>query len=71
MGTTARSQRTALAVAVSNRRGQAPPATSDFGNALSQQLYAQGQPQPEAPGGPSVPPSDGDGDVIDGEVRDA
>ena len=43
-------------------------------HALSQQLYAQGQPQPETPGGPSVPPQgDGgaDGDVIDGEVRDA
>jgi molecular chaperone DnaK len=41
-------------------------------HALSQQLYAQGQPQPEAPGGPSAPPPSGnDGDVIDGEVRDA
>jgi molecular chaperone DnaK len=42
-------------------------------HALSQQLYAQGQPQPEAPGGPSAPPPGGgnDGDVIDGEVRDA
>jgi molecular chaperone DnaK len=45
-------------------------------HALSQQLYAQGQPQPEAPGGPSAPPPPGndggsDGDVIDGEVRDA
>jgi molecular chaperone DnaK len=41
-------------------------------HALSQQLYAQGQPQPEAAGGPSVPPQgDNDGDVIDGEVRDA
>jgi molecular chaperone DnaK len=43
-------------------------------HALSQQLYAQGQPQPETPGGPSAPPpSSGgnDGDVIDGEVRDA
>ena len=43
-------------------------------HALSQQLYAQGQPQPEAPGGPSVPPQDdggADGDVIDGEVSDA
>ncbi len=38
-------------------------------HALSQQLYAQGQPQPEAPGGPSTPPSN-DGDVIDGEVRE-
>jgi molecular chaperone DnaK len=41
-------------------------------HALSQQLYAQGQPQPETPGGPSAPPPGGDdGDVIDGEVRDA
>ena len=42
-------------------------------HALSQQLYAQGQPQPETPGGPSAPPPSGgnDGDVIDGEVRDA
>jgi len=41
--------------------------------ALSQQLYAQGQPQPGAPGaeGPSTPPPSGQGDVIDGEVRDA
>ena len=38
-------------------------------HALSQQLYAQGQPQPEAPGSPSTPPSS-DGDVIDGEVRE-
>ena len=38
-------------------------------HALSQQLYAQGQPQPEAPGGPSTPPSNDD-DVIDGEVKE-
>jgi molecular chaperone DnaK len=38
-------------------------------HALSQQLYAQGQPQPEASGGPSTPPSN-DGDVIDGEVKE-
>ena len=38
-------------------------------HALSQQLYAQGQPQPEAPGGPSTPPNN-DGDVIDGEVKE-
>ncbi len=37
--------------------------------ALSQQLYSQGQPQPETPGGPSAPPRN-DGDVIDGEVRE-
>ena len=39
-------------------------------HALSQQLYAQGQPQPEAPGGRSTPPPSNDGDVIDGEVRE-
>ncbi len=38
-------------------------------HALSQQLYAQGQPQPEAQGGPSTPPSN-DGDVIEGEVKE-
>ena len=38
-------------------------------HALSQQLYAQGQPQPEAAGGPATPPPT-DGDVIDGEVRE-
>ncbi len=38
--------------------------------AISQQLYAQGQPQPEAAGGPSTPPPSSQGDVIDGEVRD-
>jgi molecular chaperone DnaK len=37
-------------------------------HALSQQLYAQGQPQPEAGGGASTPPPDGD--VIDGEVKE-
>jgi len=38
--------------------------------ALSQQLYAQGQPQPEAEGGTSTPPPGADGDVIDGEVKE-
>jgi molecular chaperone DnaK len=38
-------------------------------HALSQQLYAQGQAQPQPEGGPSTPPS-GDGDVIDGEVKE-
>jgi len=45
-------------------------ATDDVQNtfhALSQQLYAQGQAQPE--GGPSTPPSNS-GDVIDGEVKE-
>jgi molecular chaperone DnaK len=38
-------------------------------HALSQQLYAQDQPQPEAEGGPSTPPQDDD-DVIEGEVTE-
>lgn len=38
-------------------------------HALSQQIYAQGQPQPEAAGGPSTPPNNGD-DVIEGEVKE-
>lgn len=43
-------------------------------HALSQQLYAQGQTPPESgpqASGPSTPPPPGDGDVIDGEVREA
>jgi molecular chaperone DnaK len=51
-------------------------ATEDLQNAfyaISQQLYAQGQPQPEGQGqpqgGPSTPPSN-EGDVIDGEVKE-
>ena len=39
-------------------------------HALSQQLYAQGQPQPEAQGGPSAQQPSNDGDVIDGEVKE-
>lgn len=38
-------------------------------HALSQQLYAQGEPQPETPGGPSAPPPN-DGDVVEGEVKE-
>ncbi len=39
--------------------------------AVSEKLYGQqGQPQPGSDAGPSTPPS-GDGDVIDGEVKDA
>jgi molecular chaperone DnaK len=37
-------------------------------HALSQQLYAQGQPQEQPEGGPSASPQDGD--VIDGEVKE-
>jgi len=39
-------------------------------HALSQQLYAQSQPQPETGGGPSTPPPSSDGDVINGEVKE-
>jgi len=39
-------------------------------HALSQQLYAQGQPQPEAAGGPSTPSGSSDDDVIEGEVKE-
>jgi molecular chaperone DnaK len=38
-------------------------------HALSQQLYAQDQPQAQPEGGPSTPPPQ-DGDVIDGEVKE-
>ena len=51
-----------------NRIKQASEKVEQTFHALSQQLYAQGQPQPEAAGGPSVPPTDGD--VIDGEVKE-
>jgi len=39
-------------------------------HALSQQLYAQDQPQPETQSAPSTPPPSSDGDVIDGEVKE-
>ncbi len=52
-----------------NRIRQASEEVQQTFHALSQQLYAQGQPQPEAPGGPSTPPQNGD-DVIEGEVRE-
>jgi molecular chaperone DnaK len=53
-------------------------ATEDAQNAfhaLSQQLYAQGQPQPEGQGqgpqsGPSPRSGNNDGDVIEGEVKE-
>jgi len=49
--------------------------TEDLQNAfhaLSQQLYSQGQPQAAPAGGPAAPPPSGsDGDVIEGEVKDA
>jgi molecular chaperone DnaK len=52
-----------------SRIQQASEAVQQAFHALSQQLYAQGQPQPETPGGPSTPPS-GDDDVIEGEVKE-
>jgi molecular chaperone DnaK len=52
-----------------NRIKQATEQVQQAFHALSQQLYAQGQPQPETPGGPSTPPPDGD-DVVEGEVRE-
>jgi len=52
-----------------SRIQQASESVQQAFHALSQQLYAQEQPQPEASSGPSTPPSN-DGDVIDGEVRE-
>jgi molecular chaperone DnaK len=49
-----------------NRIRQASEQVQQAFHALSQQLYAQ--PQPETPGGPSMGPEDGD--VIEGEVRE-
>jgi molecular chaperone DnaK len=53
-----------------NRIKQASEEVQQAFHALSQQLYAQGQPQPETPGGPSTPPQSGGDDVIEGEVRE-
>jgi len=52
-----------------NRIKQASESVEQAFHALSQQLYAQGQPQPEAQGGPSAPNNGGD-DVIEGEVKE-
>ncbi|MCI0555598.1 MAG: Hsp70 family protein, partial [Anaerolineae bacterium] len=52
-----------------NRIKQASEKVEQAFHALSQQLYAQGQPQPEAGGGTATPPPS-DGDVIDGEVKE-
>jgi molecular chaperone DnaK len=38
---------------------------------LSQRLYAQGQPAANSGSGPQTPPSSNEGDVIDGQVREA
>jgi molecular chaperone DnaK len=51
-----------------NRIKRASEQVEQAFHALSQQLYAQGQPQPETPGGPA-PRNNGD-DVIEGEVRE-
>ena len=52
-----------------NRIKQTSESVQQAFHALSQQLYAQGQPQPEAQGGPSAPNNGGD-DVIEGEVKE-
>jgi molecular chaperone DnaK len=55
-----------------NRIKQASERVEQAFHALSQQLYsqgAQGQPQPETPGGPA-PQSNGGDDVIEGEVNE-
>ena len=52
-----------------NRIRQTSESVQQAFHALSQQLYAQGQPQPETPGGPSAPNNGGD-DVIEGEVKE-
>jgi len=71
--------------AQSDDLGRIKKASEDLQNvfyALSQQLYSQGQPQPAGgpqaagadgsqPQGESQTPPSGDGEVIDGEVRDA
>ncbi len=53
-----------------NRIKKATDEVQNAFHALSQQLYSQGQPEPQ--GGPSTPPSDNnnDGDVIEGEVKE-
>jgi molecular chaperone DnaK len=51
-----------------NRIKRASEQVEQAFHALSQQIYAQGQPQPETPGGPSTPP--GGDDVIEGEVNE-
>jgi molecular chaperone DnaK len=52
-----------------NRIKQTSEEVQQAFHALSQQLYSQGQPQPETPGGPS-PRDNGGDDVIEGEVKE-
>jgi molecular chaperone DnaK len=52
-----------------NRIRQTSEQVQQAFHALSQQLYSQGQPQPETPGGPS-PRQNGGDDVIEGEVKE-
>jgi len=52
-----------------NRIKKASEEAQQAFHALSQQLYAQGQPQPETQGGPSAPNNGGD-EVIEGEVKE-
>ncbi len=49
---------------------QASEAVQQAFHALSQQLYAQDQPQTQPEGGPSTPHGSASGDVIDGEVKE-
>jgi len=51
-----------------NRIKQTSERVEQAFHALSQQLYSQGQPQPETPGGPA--PQTGGDDVIEGEVNE-
>ena len=52
-----------------NRIKQTSDEVQQAFHALSQQLYSQGQPQPETQGGPS-PRDNGSDDVIEGEVKE-
>jgi molecular chaperone DnaK len=52
-----------------NRIRQVSEKVQQAFHALSQQLYSQGQPQPETPGGPP-PQQNGGDDVIEGEVKE-
>ncbi len=60
-----------------NRIKKATDEAQNAFHALSQQLYAQGQPQPQAQGegqgpqgGPSNRPGNDEGDVVEGEVKE-